>query len=103
MARAQSVLPPVRIARILAGEGVGQFSVDDSRRSMDSERASLPLSVALDYVGTILDDSSGEIARLKVRSLNYIVDTLYFAAFIHLSLTTILFISDGGRGVQSFM
>lgn len=63
LARTQGVLPPVRIARILAGEGTGQFSVD--KPAMDKNKRTVPLSVALDYVGDILDVSRGEIARLK--------------------------------------
>jgi hypothetical protein len=64
LARAQGALPPVRIARILAGEGAGQFSVDKGKTS---GAQTVPLSVALDYVGAILDDSRLEISRLKVR------------------------------------
>lgn len=66
LARAQGALPPVRIARILAGEGAGQFSVDTTTRK-SSGAQTVPLSVALDYVGAILDDSRLEISRLKVR------------------------------------
>lgn len=64
LARAQGALPPVRIARILAGEGAGQFSVDAGK---NNGAQTVPLSVALDYVGAILDDSRVEISRLKVR------------------------------------
>jgi hypothetical protein len=64
LARAQGVLPPVRIARILAGEGAGQFSVNAGK---NTGAQTVPLSVALDYVGAILDDSRVEISRLKVR------------------------------------
>ena len=68
MARSQGVLPPVRIARILAGEGPGQFSSNSSRRDpLDSH--SVPLSVALKYIGGVLDESSQKIYRLKVRSI----------------------------------
>jgi len=68
MARSQEVLPPVRIARILAGEGTGQFSSDSLGREQ-VDRHSVPLSVALNYIGGILDESSQEIYRLKVCSL----------------------------------
>lgn len=68
MARRQGVLPPVRIARILAGEGTGQFSSASGGTTSSSQRT-VPLSVALDYVGDILDDSRKEITRLKVRFL----------------------------------
>jgi hypothetical protein len=64
LAKAQGALPPVRIARILAGEGVGQFSVDTHRNETQTQQT-VPLSVALDYVGAILDDSRKEISRLK--------------------------------------
>jgi hypothetical protein len=63
LARRQGVLPPVRIARILAGEGTGQFSSPGPAKS--AQKRTLPLSVALDYVGAILDESRTEIGRLK--------------------------------------
>jgi vacuolar protein sorting-associated protein 11 len=69
LARSQGVLPPVRIARILAGEGTGQFSVDHS--STDKDKRTVPLSVALDYVGDILDESRGEICRLTAEVEEY--------------------------------
>ena len=62
LARRQGVLPPVRIARILAGEGSGQFSSDVPTRE---RKRTVPLSVALDYVGTVLEKSRREAARLK--------------------------------------
>jgi vacuolar protein sorting-associated protein 11 len=64
LARRQGVLPPVRIARILAGEGSGQFSTDVPNDDLP-KRKTVPLSVALDYVGTILEESRKEITRLK--------------------------------------
>ena len=70
LARSQGVLPPVRIARILAGEGTGQFS----SAVIPSDRVqsrTVPLSVALDYVGDILDESRKEISRLKVEVEEY--------------------------------
>jgi len=63
LARSQGVLPPVRIARILAGEGVGQFS--STAVDGKEEKNTVPLSVALDYVGDILDESRKEISRLR--------------------------------------
>lgn len=63
MAKSQAVLPPVRITRILAGEGSGQFT---NPKNPVSKGATVPLSVAMDYVGGILDESSEEIARLQV-------------------------------------
>jgi hypothetical protein len=65
LARRQGVLPPVRIARILAGEGTGQFSSAGVAENRPRQRT-VPLSVALDYVGAILDESRKEISRLKV-------------------------------------
>ncbi len=62
MAKSQDMLPPVRVARILAGDGVGQFSEELSRRVKNDEY-SVPLSVALDYIGAIMDESSKEIDR----------------------------------------
>jgi vacuolar protein sorting-associated protein 11 len=62
IARRQAVLPPVRIARILAGEGSGQFSTDIPIRD---KKRTIPLSVALDYVGTVLEKSRREASRLK--------------------------------------
>jgi hypothetical protein len=66
LARRQGVLPPVRIARILAGEGTGQFSSSAIAEDTPGQRT-VPLSVALDYVGAVLDESRKEISRLKVR------------------------------------
>lgn len=72
LARAQGALPPVRIARILAGEGAGQFSNDPRRyEKKESSHQTVPLSVALDYVGAILDDSRQEISRLKAEVEEY--------------------------------
>jgi len=70
LARRQGVLPPVRIARVLAGEGTGQFS----SFTVPSDRVqsrTVPLSVAIDYVGDILDESRKEISRLKVEVEEY--------------------------------
>ena len=64
MARAQGVIPPVRIAKILAGEGVGEFS-SSVEGSVSTEGGGVPLSVGLEYIGSMLDDSSKEISRLK--------------------------------------
>lgn len=69
LARSQGILPPVRIARILAGEGTGQFSIDNS--GTEKDKRTVPLSVALDYVGDILDESRGEIARLTAEVEEY--------------------------------
>ena len=71
LAQRQGVLPPVRIARILAGEGTGQFS---NNSNSASPQRTVPLSVALDYVGEILDESRREISRLKVSSVYVTVD-----------------------------
>ena len=63
MARSQSVLPPVRVARILAGDGIGQFS--EEHNEAEKIEGSLPLSVALDYISVTMDEQSQEIDRLK--------------------------------------
>ena len=70
LARRQGVLPRVRIARILAGEGTGQFS-SSTVLSDRTQLRTVPLSVALDYVGDILDESRKEISRLKVEVEEY--------------------------------
>ena len=62
LAKAQDVLPAVRIARILSGEGTGQFS---ETKSNEESSKGVPLFVALDYIGSMLDESSKEIIRLK--------------------------------------
>lgn len=76
LARRQGVLPPVRIARILAGEGSGQFSTIDTNTPTPTmvvaERTTtIPLSVALDYVGTILEEARHETSRLKAEIEEY--------------------------------
>lgn len=70
LARRQGVLPPVRIARILAGEGTSQFSTTNESQYQPEHRT-VPLSVALDYVGDVLDQSRKEISRLKVEVEEY--------------------------------
>ena len=70
LAKRQAVLPPVRIARILAGEGTGQFT-DANAMQRSSHQGSIPLSVALDFVGTILEESREEISRLKSEVEDY--------------------------------
>ena len=67
----------MRILRILAGEGHGQFSADSHGSSHSSNRCSVPLSVAMDYVGSILDDSSKNIHRLKVSSFSLLIVPLH--------------------------
>lgn len=56
-------LPHVRILRILAGERPGIFSSDWHGAT---SHCGVPLSAALDYVGSILDESTKKIHRLKV-------------------------------------
>ena len=68
LARRQNVLPPVRIARILAGEGTGPFRAD---RSIDNNKPTVPLAVALDYVGSILEESRRETSRLNAEIEEY--------------------------------
>lgn len=76
LARRQRVLPPVRITRILAGESSGQFSTHDG--NVATEKASIPLSVALDYVGNILEESRREIQRLtsEVEEYNVLCNSM---------------------------
>ena len=71
VARLQGKIAPVRIARILAGEGTEQFSAHSPYEMTTSARQqTVPLSVALEYVGAILDDSRREISRLKVQLMS---------------------------------
>lgn len=60
MVRDHGELPPVRILRILAGEKNGMFRCDNTSNA----KSSVPLSAAIDYVGTIMDESSQKIHRL---------------------------------------
>ena len=62
-------LPPVRILRILSGETHGQFSADTNSQS--ANQGSVPLSAAIDYVGSVLDDSSNKIDRLQNKVEEY--------------------------------
>lgn len=62
IARERGDIHPVRVLRTLAGESHGRFGSDAG-----GSGPSVPLSVALDYVGSVLDDSAGAIDRLKVR------------------------------------
>lgn len=71
LAKRQAVLPPVRIARILAGEGTGQFSDAVPGETFYKPDGSIPLSVALDFVSTILEESRQEISRLKSEVEDY--------------------------------
>lgn len=68
-------IPPVRVLRILAGEGFGQFSSSDTN---SQDRCSVPLSVAMDYVGATLDESSRKIQRLQVSPVILRMSTLNF-------------------------
>jgi vacuolar protein sorting-associated protein 11 len=75
LAKSQGVLPPVRIARILAGEDTGPFSVvETATQQLPTEvkgKRTVPLSVALEYVGDILDESMGIISRLQTEVDSY--------------------------------
>jgi len=64
MARALGTLPPVRVARILSGDSVGQFT-EERMGEANNHGKGVPLSVALDYVGSVMDEHSQEIDRLK--------------------------------------
>ncbi|GKY93272.1 hypothetical protein MPSEU_000294700 [Mayamaea pseudoterrestris] len=76
LAKDQGLLPPVRVARILAGEGTGQFSEKNFNKTLN--RQTVPLSVALDYVGSILEDSRKEISRLtsEVEEYNHLCNSM---------------------------
>ena len=58
-------IPPVRVLRILAGEGFGKFSSTDQHSHNSSCCGNIPLSVAMDYVGATLDESSTKMQRLQ--------------------------------------
>jgi len=66
-------LPPVRLLRILAGEGHGMFSSDNHHNGNNHQSLNhnndcgVPLSAAIDYVGVLLDGSERQIHRLKVK------------------------------------
>ncbi|CAB9515961.1 sorting-associated protein 11 homolog [Seminavis robusta] len=65
-------ITPVRITRILAGESTEQFSGDVKKYSSGGQQTeTVPLSVALEYVGMILDESRTEITRLKSEIQEY--------------------------------
>lgn len=65
MALAQGILPPIRIIRILAGNGIGQFT-EERKEGSNDESNGVPLSVALDYVSDVMDEQSKKIERLKM-------------------------------------
>lgn len=72
VARLQGKIAPVRIARILSGEGTERFSADlPSGESKSGGQQTVPLFVALEYVGAILDESRKEISRLKSEVQEY--------------------------------
>ena len=72
MARAQRAeLPPARVARILAGEGSGRFSTPWKVSQPDGPPRGVPLDVALDYIGPVLDGSHAEAARLREELKEY--------------------------------
>lgn len=72
IARLHGQVTPVRIARILAGEGTEQFSGEfvAGATAVSQAEHTVPLNTCLEYVGSILDDSRREISRLKVRFCN---------------------------------
>lgn len=64
MSRALGTLPPVRVARILSGDSVGQFT-EERKSDVKNDGKGVPLSVALEYVGSVMDEHSQEVERLK--------------------------------------
>mmetsp|Transcript_31712 Transcript_31712/g.69632 ORF Transcript_31712/g.69632 Transcript_31712/m.69632 type:complete len:1416 (+) Transcript_31712:195-4442(+) len=72
LARAQRAeLPPVRVVRTLAGEGTSRFTCSWKVSKPDGPPKGVPLSVALDYVGPVLDGSRDEAARLRQEIVEY--------------------------------
>ena len=67
--RDHGVLPAVRVLRILSGETHGKFSADI--KSQQGNQSSVPLSAAIDYVGSVLDESSNKIDRLLIKVEEY--------------------------------
>lgn len=57
--------------RIVDGDEVGQFSHKKSSFLKSKNHGSVPLSVAFDYIGAVLDESSKDINRLKSDLLDY--------------------------------
>lgn len=94
MARLQGVLPPVRVTRILAGEGVGQFCSERNYPGTDSND-SVPLSVALDYIGAVLDESSNSVGRLK----NEVQEYNSMCTSMESEIKTLLGKTAGGAGL----
>jgi hypothetical protein len=70
MARDYGDVPPVRILRILAGEGHGVFHSEGDKSNAHSH--GVPMSAAMDYVGAILDECAVKIHRLKVRMCSFL-------------------------------
>ena len=85
MAMDHGELPPVRILRILAGERNGMFNCDNRSTNPSLNHCGVPLSVAMDYVGAVLDDSSWKIHRLKVSVLFVLHLDSCFDTFINIS------------------
>jgi hypothetical protein len=71
LARRQKALPPVRITRILAGEPPTQFSSSLSPGLTDEASKSIPLSIALDYVGSLLEESRSKATQLEAEIEEY--------------------------------
>jgi len=97
MARDHGDLPPVRVLRILAGEGHGMFHSDKHHGSNQSGggRCGVPLSAAMDYVSAILDDSSRKMHRLK----NNVYEYSRLCNDMELEINALL--SPGSPGKQS--
>ena len=70
MARDYGDVPPVRILRILAGEGHGVFHSEGDKSNAHSH--GVPMSATMDYVGAILDECAVKIHRLKVRMCSFL-------------------------------
>ena len=66
LAQAQRAdLPAIRVVRILAGEGTGKFTSSSTISSPDGPSQGVPLSVALNYVGPVLDGLRSDSHRIR--------------------------------------
>jgi hypothetical protein len=93
---------PVRIARVLAGEGSGQFTSD---RPSKERKKTVPLHVALDYVGSVLEKSRKESFRLRseIEEYNQLCNTMENEIDSLLRASYVLPTSNSGNGPTEAM
>jgi hypothetical protein len=93
---------PVRIARVLAGEGSGQFTSD---RPSKERKKTVPLHVALDYVGSVLEKSRKESFRLRseIEEYNQLCNTMENEIDSLLRASYVLPTSNSGNGPTETM